>query len=258
MEDNKFPREISLCLSGGAAKGAFHLGVIDVLEEFGVSIKAISGTSIGALIGASLASGKSSKEILEILKSKEFRSVFKLRFNKGYIYSIDLANPIIKKLVNASSFEALKIPFELAITDIDNAQAVYVSSGERLHEYILASCAIAPLVGPNEIDGTLYADGGLSDNFPVELLKKYPYKILGVNLYPHISSRPASIFGWIKKVIFVAWQAPSLAKRNKCDYYISSDQLSQINMFSFKDIDKAYKMGKEAMRSKKDIWKIDL
>ena len=66
MQNNEFPSEVSLCLSGGAARGAFHLGVLSVLEENNVQIKAISGSSVGALIGGSLACGKNSKEIFDI------------------------------------------------------------------------------------------------------------------------------------------------------------------------------------------------
>ena len=69
MENNRFPREISLCLSGGAAKGAYHLGVIDILEKNDIKIKAISGASIGAIVGASIVSGQKAKEVLEVLKS---------------------------------------------------------------------------------------------------------------------------------------------------------------------------------------------
>jgi len=248
MEDNQFPREISLCLSGGAAKGAFHLGVISILQQQGIKIKAVSGTSIGALIGASLASGKSAETILEVIKSKAFKKIFKLHLGKGYLYKVDMDNPLIKTLLNVSTFEELQIPFELALTNIDTAEVVYKNSGAQLHEYVLASCSIVPIIGPQEIGLSLYTDGGLIDNFPVERLKKYPYKILGINLHPHISHRPTSILGWIKQVVYITWQAPNLAKRKECDYYISSDLLQDINMFSFNDIDKAYALGQTEMK----------
>lgn len=256
MADNKFPREISLCLSGGAAKGAFHLGVISVLQEYNVKIKAISGTSIGALIGASIASGKTPKEILDILKSREFKKIFKLSLGKGYLYSINMKSPVISQLVDKPTFEDLEIPLEVAVTNVDTAEVMYQNSGNRLYDYIHASCAISPIVQAKTIEGTLFTDGGLTDNFPVEILKKYPYKILGINLYPHSPTHPTSIFTWIKKVIFIAWQAPNLSKRQQCDYYLSSDLLNEINMFSFKDLDKAYQLGRRSIKRKQYIWKL--
>jgi len=248
MEDNQFPREIALCLSGGAAKGAFHLGVIETLLDYGIEIKAISGTSIGALIGASFISGKLPKEILHILKSKEFKKAFKLSLGNGYLYKIDMHNPSLDKLLNKKSFEELSIPFEIALTDIKNAKVEYRNSGDKLKEYILASCSITPVISPTEIDEMLYVDGGIIDNFPVKALKKYPYKILGVNLYPYRYEVPSSIFDWIKKVVFVAWQAPNLSKLKECDYYLSSNELTEISMFSFKDLDRAYELGKKETR----------
>ncbi|MDQ7066696.1 MAG: patatin-like phospholipase family protein [Sulfurimonas sp.] len=249
MENNKFPREISLCLSGGAAKGAFHLGCISILEEHNIEIKAISGTSIGALIGASIASGKSAKEILEIFKSKEFKSIFKFTFTKSYLYKIDMQSPVLEELVNKHSFEELKIPLVITVTNIDNAKCEYLSRGTKLHEYILASCAISPIVEPKEIEGNLYVDGGVTDNFPVEVLQKYPYKILGINLYPFNKKRPSSLIGWIKKIIFIAWHAPNLAKKQACDFYVSSDKLNDISLFSFKNLDKSYELGRNEMKS---------
>ncbi|MEA2074104.1 MAG: patatin-like phospholipase family protein, partial [Campylobacterota bacterium] len=208
MANNQFPREISLCLSGGAAKGAFHLGVVNVLQEHGIKIKAISGTSIGALIGASLASGKKPQEILEILKSKEFKKSFKFSLGKGYLYSVDMKNPVISQLTDKLTFEDLDTPLEIAITNTQTAEAEYCNSGDKLIESIIASCAISPIIEPQKIDGVLYVDGGITDNFPVERLKKYPYKILGVNLYPHTQKAPNSLLGWIKKIVFIAWQSP--------------------------------------------------
>ncbi|MEA2072074.1 MAG: hypothetical protein U9O86_00685, partial [Campylobacterota bacterium] len=90
----------------------------------------------------------------------------------------------------------------------------------------------------------------------VERLKKYPYKILGVNLYPHTQKAPNSLLGWIKKIVFIAWQSPNLAKRHECDHYLSSELLNEINMFSFKDLDKAYQLGRREMKRKQYIWKL--
>ncbi len=247
MENNKFPREISLCLSGGGARGAFHLGAISVLEEQGVEIKAISGTSIGALIGASLASGQKSKEIFHILKSKEFKKIFKLNFGNGYLFKINIKAQVIQSLMNKKSFEELSIPLEISVCDILNASVVYKNSGEDLKELILASCAISPLIKPVELKNKLLVDGGLVDNFPVERLQKFSFPIVGINLYPNTKQRPSSLFGWIKRVVFVAWHTQNLDKKSLCDIYISNDALNSLSTFTFKDLDSAYELGRKEM-----------
>lgn len=249
MEANQFPGEVSLCLSGGAARGAFHLGAISVLEKNGIKIKAVSGTSIGALIGASLACGKKSEEILQVLKSREFKKVFKLSIGGGYIFKIDTKSKIIDSIIDKSSFEELSVLLDVSVTDVDNAEALYFNSGNKLKELVLASCSISPLIKPVEIDKKLLIDGGLIDNFPVERLKKYPFPIVGINLYPNDKKRVSSIFGWIKKIIFVSWQAQNLGKRHLCDIYVSSDTLNGLSSLSLRDVDKAYKLGVTEMNN---------
>jgi len=248
MENHRFPREVTLCLSGGAARGAFHLGVISVLQERNIKIKAISGASIGALIGASFASGRDASEILEILKSREFKKVFKFQFFKSHLFKIDIYAPVIMKLINKETFKELGMPFEISISNIDDSKIEYRNDGDNFRELVLASCSVSPLIAPVELHGKLLADGGIIDNFPVQRLKKFPYKIIGVNLYPCKKIRPKSIIGWMRRVVFLSWQAPNIYKKDLCDVYVSNDKLNDLKTFSFKDLDKAYELGRESMQ----------
>jgi len=247
MENNRFPREISLCLSGGAAKGAYHLGAISVLEENGVEVKAISGTSIGALIGASLACGKSATEIFEVMKSKEFRKVFKFKLGKPYLFELNKDADVVSKIIDKNSFQELEIPLIVAVSDMDEEVAYYFDEGEEFKDIVLASCSIAPLFKTVQIKNHLFGDGGVIDNFPVQELLKYKYPIVGINLYPKYNKQAKSIFGWIKKTFYIAWQSHNREKEKLCDIFISSDALNTISTFSFKDIDMAYKLGREEM-----------
>jgi len=246
MQENEFPREVSLVLSGGAAKGAYHLGIIDVLQKKGVVIKAISGTSIGAIIGAAVASGKKADEIFTIITSKEYKRVFKVYLKKGALFRIDMQAPILKKLIPYDTFEELQIPLTVCLTDICAVEAYYVSSG-NLRDMVLASSSISPLLPPVKIDGTLYSDGGLVDNFPVEKLKKFSYPIVGVNLYANNRQVPTTILGWLRKNIRVAWQHKNYEKATMCNYYFSNVLLDNISAYSFSGIEKAYRIGQKDM-----------
>ena len=248
MKKSEFPKEVTLCLSGGAARGAYHLGVISVLEEYNIRIKAISGTSIGALIGASLACGRSADEIFDILKSKEFRSVFKLSLGKGYIFKLDHTAKVIDKIIDRAAFEELSIPLSVCVCDVADESALHCSSGEDLKELVLASCSIAPLFQPVSLHGKIYVDGGVVDNFPVEELQKYNTPIIGINLYPKQRNVPKSIIGWLKKNIRTAWQSPYHAKSALCHLYLSNEKLNDVKIFSFRDLDKAYALGVKDMR----------
>ena len=248
MENYKFPQEVSLCLSGGAGRGAYHLGIVSVLQEHNIQIKAISGTSIGALIGASVACGKSAAYIFEVMKSKEFRSVFRISLGHGYLFKLNDTANVVNKLIDKKSFEALEIPLSVAACDVKNENAIYYESGLNFKKAVLASCSITPLFAPIYIEKTLVVDGGMVDNFPVEQLQKYDYPIIGVNLFPKDRNIPTSIIGWIRKNIYTAWHSKYSYKKELCDIYLCNDKLLEVKVFSFKDLDKAYTLGKEDMK----------
>lgn len=245
MEDCRFPKEITISLSGGGSRGGFHLGVLSVLEEYGVEIKAISGTSIGALIAVLYASGYRSGEIFKILKSKEFKKIFKFNFSGEHIFNIDFESKYLNNLMQKKSFEELDIPVILSVCNIEDSTISYVKSGENLISYVAASCSIVPILQPVKIDGVFFADGGLIDNFPVEQLKFFDYPIVGINLFPKDKMVKKSLLGWLNKIIHIAWQTPNYNKEDLCDIYITHDKLNNLNMFLFGELDKAYELGKE-------------
>ncbi|WP_457747260.1 patatin-like phospholipase family protein [Sulfurimonas sp.] len=246
MEDNQFPAEISLSLSGGAAKGAYHLGIINILQNRGVTLKAISGTSIGAVIGAALASGKSAEEIFTIMSSKEYRKVFKLYMKEGALFRIDIQAQVLKELIPVKTFEELDIPLIVCVTDIIKARPKYMNRGD-LTTAVLASSSISPLLPPIVFNGTVLSDGGLTDNFPVEQLQKFDYPIVGINLYPNNQRIPKTFFGWLRKNIRVAWQNRNFEKESLCDYYFTNVALDEVKAFSFSDMQKAYALGQKDM-----------
>lgn len=247
MADHTFPREVTLCLSGGGARGAYHLGVISVLEENGITIKAISGTSIGSLIGAALACGKSSKEIFEIFCSKEMRKIFRFSLHFSHLFSINAEAEILKRLITQESFEALNIPLSIAVFDVVKEELHHINTGDELKKFVLASCALVPVFKAVQHEDMLLVDGGLVDNFPLEQLLDYPYPIIGVNLYPHSPHIPNSLIGWIKKVIYLSWQTPNANKQKLCHSYISSQALHSLSTLSFRDMQKGYLLGREEM-----------
>ena len=249
MENSRFPTEVTLCLSGGAARGAYQLGAISVLQENNIAIKAISGTSIGALIGAALGCDKSAQEIFRVIQSKEFRSVFRLRLGRGALFSLDKNAKVIENLIDKERFEDLSIPLTLCVCDIEEEEPIYWSSGENFKDLVVASCSIAPLFSAVDIDGKIFADGGIVDNFPVEQLQKYDYPIVGINLHPKQRAIPRSMLGWIKKVIHTAWQSKYYPKSALCDVYLCNEALNGVKIFSFKDLQKAYDMGIVDMRN---------
>ena len=96
---------IAIALGGGAARGAFHLGILDFCEKHNIDIKAYSGSSIGAIISASHASGIKAKEQLKIFSSKEIRQALKFNYFKNGLLKIDSTNHLIRELLPIEKIE---------------------------------------------------------------------------------------------------------------------------------------------------------
>ncbi|GLB53943.1 patatin [Neptunitalea chrysea] len=195
--------KVGLVLSGGGAKGFAHIGALKVLEEAGVRVDYIGGTSMGAIIGALYASGYSPDEMDSIFKAVDFdvliqdilprsaktfyekedaeRYAITLPFNKfkvGFPKSIskgqniyNLLARLLSPVSDINEFDKLPIPFFCIATDIETGEGVKLTKG-YLPEAILASGAFPSLFRPVEIDGKVLIDGGVVNNYPIEEVKK--------------------------------------------------------------------------------------
>lgn len=238
-------KEITLALSGGAAKGAYHLGVLQYLDEQNVRIKAISATSIGAVIGASYACGISPKEQLEIFKSKEFRKIFSLNLFSGSLFKVDANAEILKRLIPLEKLEDLAIPLYLSAVDMHSGEYLYFSSGD-VKQICLAASALVPMFSSVVYTDKTLIDGGIINNMPIKPLKQYPYKIVGINLKPvSCENTKNSLFSILKRVVFLRTYGNAQMAKNKCDVYITSFVLEKYSMFSFKHLDAMFKLGYE-------------
>jgi NTE family protein len=192
--------KICLVLSGGGARGAAHVGVLKVLEEYRVPIHCIAGNSMGALVGAAYATGTSVTEMDKIIASISTELLFKekpprqelsmrrkqddyniffspeIGFNdgelglpKGAVSGVQLET-VLRQLSKAKGFhqfDELPIPFRAVATDLVTGKVVVFSEGE-LANVMRASMSVPVAVAPVEISGRLLVDGMLTQNLPVE------------------------------------------------------------------------------------------
>lgn len=163
---------VSLC--GGSAKGYAHLGFLQAMDDAGIKIDCISGTSMGAIVGMFYAAGYSPMEIIEIIKHERMlkkRRIFRLNLKRdGGLADMSRMREMMLKYVPHDSFDSLKIPFYCCVTDVTNARPVYVSTGGRLCEWVTASASIPRVFAPMLIDSVYYVDGYILNNLPVEPL----------------------------------------------------------------------------------------
>lgn len=238
-------KEITLSLSGGAARGAYHLGVLHFIEQNAIEVKAICATSIGAVIGASWLCGISAQEQLCIFKSKEFKDIFSFNYFRKSIYRIDTDAKILDRLVPKKNIQDLDIPFYVTAVDLNSGQNIYFDSGD-IKTLCFASSALVPMFSPVKYNGYKLADGGFIDHIPMTPLKSFDYEIVGVNLHPIYKKEiDDNIFSYIKKALYITTYGDSFDAKANCDIYITSKKLLDYSIFSFSNFDELFKLGFE-------------
>lgn len=181
-------RLVGLALSGGAARGMSHIGVLRVLEEENIEPDIIAGTSIGALIGGIWAAGKNSRALERIarkIRTSEFFSFFDLAFppSPGLLRGRKI-DAFIKNIFGDLRFRDLKIPLRVSATDIDTADEVIFDRGS-VAEAVRASIAIPGILRPYIADGRRLVDGAVVSPVPVDSLRERGVsRIIAVNAIP--------------------------------------------------------------------------
>lgn len=236
--------KISLALSGGAARGAFHLGVLQALEENMIEPVAISGSSIGAIIATSYAAGVSPLDQLDIFRSKAFKKAFKFNFFKSGLLRIDRQQSILRELVPIDDISQTDIKLHITTIDLESGHIVRFSEGDAM-TLCIASAAVVPLFHPIRYRNYQLVDGGIMDNLPVTPLQAYGFPIFGVDLHPDQKGFTDTMGGIIKRTIFLMWRASVQSQKKACDLYISHPDLSRYSLFRFKNLKEMFQLGYE-------------
>jgi NTE family protein len=179
MNDIKY----GLVLSGGGVGGIAHIGVIKALEEHGIRPSIISGASAGAIVGAFYAAGYSTNEILEFFQTTSLFSIKNYAVRKAGFVDTNKFYNIFKQYFPEDSFEALKKKLYISTTNIISGKTKFFHEGLLIHP-LLASAAVPGVFSPMIIENELYADGGITNNFPTEPLMTDCDKIIGVQVHP--------------------------------------------------------------------------
>lgn len=248
VDSNTKRPAISLALSGGGARGTFHLGFIQALQEYDVKIKAISGTSAGAIVGGAVACGIKPKEVLSILQSKEFKKLFKFNWFKKSLFSIDNNSTLMDQLFTADDLSKTNIPFYACVTDMKSHEVIYASEGNGKN-LITASCSVVSLFEPFIYENKTLADGGILDMMPTTPLIKYNYPILGINLMPSEMPKKETFFSLTKRVwdLLLTTNIPRDIQR--CEWYIAPIEITKIRIFSFNKLQEGFDLGyKEGLK----------
>ena len=270
--------KVGLVLSGGGAKGAAHIGVLKYLEEAGIPIDYIAGTSMGSIVGGMYALGYSADEILDIISSVDWNRMisnevdrqkisynrkskketqiinipFSLKSQREDLQSRSFRNSLPKGIVSgdnlinlfnslsvgysdSQTFDSLPIPFICIATNMISGEPDILDRGE-FTKSLRASMAIPILFDPIKMNQTLYADGGLTSNFPAEQCRAMGADyIIGVSMSPGLEDNPdnlTSILSQVKQLKEIITDKEFEQYHQHCDIFISPD-LKGVGMLSF-------------------------
>lgn len=236
---------IGLALSAGGAKGLAHIGVIQVLEENGITIDAVAGTSMGAYVAAMWASGQDGEHLEELAASmREKRDLWSivdpvLFPRRGFIRGAKLERRL-RATLGTMTFEEMKRPLYVMATEFEAFCSRILNQGD-VASAVLASIAIPGIVVPVTRDGIEYVDGGVCDPLPVAVLRNVAQmdRVIAVNVLPTVEefydSRKArtdcpKLPLWKQPICWLNQQVNWFARGNILDTLRSSAMAAQMRV----------------------------
>lgn len=246
--------KIGLVLSGGGVRGVAHLGVLKFMEEMGIEVEVIAGSSAGSIVGGLYAAGISIDDILEVFKSTSIFTWSNLATRKPGFIDSDRFYPILKELLPDDDFSALKKKLYVTCTDVINGVMVTFSEGQLIKP-IIASCAIPVVFSPVKIGKSIYVDGGVLNNFPIEPLQGRCEAIIGINVHPIKSITEKNIkstLSIMERMLHIAIYHQTRKKLPLCNISISPQELARFGTFDRDHHDEMFAIGYEAAKAKKE------
>lgn len=244
--------EVALVLSGGAARGLSHIGIYKALCEFNITPKFIAGTSAGAIVGALIAKGYSAEEISHIAQKTDIISL--KTFNPSHLGLFkpkSIKNNLTKYLGNIK-FEDLSIPLVISTTDIKRGVPVYIKQGPLIPA-LMASSAMPLIYKPVVLDNLLMVDGGVSDNFPITVIDKDKYKIVGCNVNPlaHLEN-DLGYKDLVERCVLMAINKDVINKKELCQVFIEPPELAHYGLFQISKAEEIIQIGYQYTLSLKE------
>ncbi|WP_235843235.1 patatin-like phospholipase family protein [Maribacter hydrothermalis] len=275
--------KVGLVLSGGGAKGMAHIGALKVIEEAGVQIDYIGGSSMGAIVGALYAAGYSAAELDSMFNATNFGSLiqdnlprsaktfyekedseryaltlpfknFKVSVPPAYSGGQNIYNEFVKLLYHVKDiddFNKLPTPFVCIATDIETGKQVVLNSG-YLPEAILASGTLPSLFEPTIIDDKVLIDGGVVNNYPIDEVRAMGADIIiGVDVQHDLSERDALLSATeiLLQINNYRTVADMQIKAKKTDIYIKP-HIEKFSIIEFNKLNEIIKTGEDAANLK--------
>jgi NTE family protein len=240
---------IGIALGGGFARGIAHIGVLRVLEEEGIPVRFVTGTSVGALIGAVYCSGMPIDELERVACACRFTTFARWTVSRYGFASNDRMTSFLTRVLKTYSFEELRIPLGVTATDFNTGEGVVFNSGSII-DPVRASCAYPGMFLPVEIGGRYLVDGMLSHPVPTRPLREMGAdRVMAIHLKGTWASGgpPRHLFDVIGQSFAIAQDSMSSLWRSAADIVIEPD-VAGFGYDDFKRAKELVKVGEAAMR----------
>ncbi|MFC5047915.1 patatin-like phospholipase family protein [Aquimarina hainanensis] len=271
--------KVGVVLSGGGAKGLAHIGALKIIEDAGIRIDYIGGTSMGAIVGSLYAAGYNAKELDSIFRSVDFDMLiqdnipreaktfyekedaekyaislpfdrFKIGLPKSLSKGQNLYNQFAQLTSHVShitDFDKLPVPFFCMAANLETGEQVLLDKG-YLPDAVSASGALPSVYDPVELNGILMTDGGVANNYPIkEIKKKGAQVVIGVDVQDSLMSRKNlnSVANIMLQISNFRTIKDMKGKVSSTDIYIKPD-VQQFSILSFDQRDAIIANGEKA------------
>ena len=248
-------KKIGIALSGGAARGFAHIGVLKVLAENRIPIDCIAGTSAGSIAGASLACGLSADEIMRIGGQMSWFRMTGFSYSAKGLLSNAPMGEFLRKNLPFHRIEDLPMPFAAVACDLETgAEVVFKEEGDLI-KAIRASCAVPGVFAPVEHEGRLLIDGGVTSLVPTKAVRALGADIV---IAVDVNACGASYWGTPSTFLGVFFQSAMLLLRTagKSQHYradvVIVPQIAHLRPDEIGKMSEFVKAGEEAAREKID------
>jgi len=221
-------KRVGVALGGGAVWAFAHIGVLEVLEENGILVDGVAGTSAGSIVGAFYAFGLKLHEIKEIALSLTLSDVFHWKVSKLGLSQTDRIRKLIEDKVGDVKVGDAKLPLFITATDLLNSEPYVFNEDTPLSLAVSASCAIPGVFVPVEYRGRVFVDGSLLADVNCKVLKENGFDVvIGVELNSYMKKKkPSNMF----EVILESFQ--SMVEKSNRELEKYSDVMIKVDMES--------------------------
>lgn len=252
-----FKKSIGLVLGGGGVRGFFHMGVIKALQELNVKVDQISGTSIGAIVGAIYAADPN-VNFEKIIKEIDYMKLTKMIITSGRDGFGAVVENFLKNYIKVENFSDLKIPLVFNAADVNQKQEIIFDKG-KIFPGLIASMSIPGVFPPTKFGDNFLIDGGVVNNVPISLLKP-TFKVIISDItgpIKEINEKTAPIDSLYSSFAFMQ-QKMSLQKikdfkTNKIIYLNLDDDKTFILDFRKKNYQQLIDLGYKSVMEKKNL-----